>query len=104
MNYWWGMSAGVIDLIYSKHVPTGVVRLAEHVKYDISVGDVVPFYGKIYAQDGTLKNKEHEQMAPEDIMKMDWLVENVIGVIPQKEEFVEDAKPVVELQGVEEKK
>lgn len=104
VNYWWGMSAGVIDLIYSKHVPKGVIRLAEHMKYDISVGDVVPFYGEIYAQDGSLKNKENEQMTPEDIMKMDWLVENVIGVIPQKEEFVEEAKPVVELQGVEEKK
>ena len=104
LNYWWGMSAGVIDLIYSKHVPKGVVRLAEHMKYDISVGDVVPFFGEIYAQDGSLKNKENEQMNPEDIMKMDWLLENVVGEIPQKEEFVEEAKPVVELQGVEEKK
>ena len=24
LNYWWGMSAGVIDLICSKHVPYGV--------------------------------------------------------------------------------
>lgn len=103
LNYWWGMSAGVIDLIYSKHVPKGVVRLAEHVKYDISIGDIVPFYGEIYAQDGSLKNKADEQMTPEDIMKMDWLLENVIGVIPQKEEFVEEAKPIVELQGKEEK-
>ncbi|MBR4026992.1 MAG: BMP family ABC transporter substrate-binding protein, partial [Lachnospiraceae bacterium] len=104
INYWWGMSAGVIDLICSKHVPKGVQRLAEHMKYDISVGDVLPFFGEIYAQDGSLKNKDNEAMSPSDIMEMDWLVENVIGDIPTKEEVIEGAKPVVELQGVEENK
>ena len=56
LNYWWGMSAGVIDLICSKNVPTGVKRLVDHLKSDIKKGDIVPFYGEIRAQDGTLKN------------------------------------------------
>lgn len=102
LNYWWGMSAGVIDLVYSKHVPTGVKRLAEHMEYDISVGDVCPFYGEIYAQDGTLKNNAEEAMNPDDIMKMDYLVENVVGEIPTIDLLNEKAKPVVELKGVEE--
>jgi len=104
LNYWWGMSAGVIDLIYSKNVPNGVKRLAEHIEYDISVEDVVPFFGEIYAQDGILKNEANEAMAPESIMKMDWLVENVIGEIPSVDLLQEQAKPVVELKGVEESK
>lgn len=104
LNYWWGMSADVIDLIYSKNVPKGVQRLAEHMKYDIKVGDVVPFFGEIYAQDGTLRNKEGEAMKPEDIMKMDWLVENVIGDIPSIDLLTDGAKPVVEEKGVEEQK
>lgn len=104
LNYWWGMSAGVIDLIYSKHIPDGVKRLAEHMKYDISVGDVVPFLGEIRAQDGTLKNPADQAMSPEDIMKMDYLVENVIGDIPTIDLIRDTAKTVVELQGVEEKK
>lgn len=102
LNYWWGMSAGVIDLICSNHIPTGVQRLADHIKHDISTGDVVPFYGEIYAQDGSLKNKEREEMNPEAIMEMDWLVENIIGTIPTIGELVEGAKPVVEEKGVEE--
>ena len=102
LNYWWGMSAGVIDLVYSKHVPVGVKRLAEHVEYDISVGDVYPFFGEIRAQDGTLKNNAGEAMSPEDIMKMDYLVENVEGDIPSIDLLNERAKPVVELKGVEE--
>ena len=104
LNYWWGMSAGVIDLVYSKHVPKGVQRLAEHMAYDISVGDVVPFFGEIRAQDGTLKNNAGEAMSPEDIMKMDYLVENVEGDIPSIDLLKEQAKPIVELKGVEEAK
>lgn len=104
LNYWWGMSAGVIDLIYSKHIPKGLQRLAEHVEYDISVGDLVPFFGEIRAQDGTLKNKENEAMSPDDIMKMDYLVENVEGDIPSIDLLNDKAKPIVELKGVEEQK
>ena len=104
LNYWWGMSAGVIDLVYSKHIPIGVKRLAEHMEYDISVGDVQPFYGEIYAQDGTLKNKAGEIMSPDDIMKMDYLVENIVGDIPTIDLLNEKAKSVVELKGVEEAK
>lgn len=104
INYWWGMSAGVIDLIYSNHVPKGVQRLTEHMEYDISVGDVVPFFGEIRAQDGTIKNNAGEAMSPEDIMKMDYLVENVEGDIPSIDLLKEQAKPIVELKGVEEAK
>ena len=104
LNYWWGMSAGVVDLICSKHVPRGVQRLVEHMKSDICKGDIVPFFGEIYSQDGSLQNKAESQMKPEDIMRMDWLVENVIGDIPNINEFVDGAKTVVELKGVEESK
>ena len=104
INYWWGMSAGVVDLVYSKHVPYGVRRLAEHMAYDISVGDVVPFYGEIRAQDGSIKNNAGEAMHPDAIMKMDYLVENIEGDIPSIDLLTEKAKPIVELKGVEEAK
>ena len=104
LNYWWGMSAGVIDLICSKHVPYGVKRLADHLKSDITKGEVVPFFAQIYDQKGELKNKGEHEMKPSDIMKMDWLVDNVVGSIPPMSEFVDNAKMVVELKGVEENK
>ena len=103
LNYWWGMSAGVIDLICSKNVPVGVRTLIEHMKDDICSGEIVPFYGEIYGQDGTLKNEEHQEMPPEDIMEMDYLVENVVGTIPPVEEFIDAAQSIVYLKGVEEK-
>ena len=103
LNYWWGMSAGVIDLICSKNVPTGVKRLVDHLKSDIKKGDIVPFYGEIRAQDGALKNKKDKAMKPEAIMEMDWLTDNVIGEIPTRGEVRAEARPVVQIKGVEEK-
>ena len=104
LNYWWGMSAGVIDLIFSQYVPLGIQRLARHVRQDIVSGNMEPFYGEIYAQNGELKNKHNHGMAPEDIMKMDWLVDNVVGEIPLKESLVDAAHSVVQLKGVEDAK
>ncbi len=104
LNYWWGMSAGVIDLICSKNVPVGVKRLADHLKSDIKKGDIVPFYGEIWSQDGELRNKKNKTMKPENVMEMDWLNDNVIGSIPQMETLIDAAQPVVQVKGVEETK
>lgn len=104
LNYWWGMSAGVIDMICTDHVPAGVRRLAEHFKEDIKNGYVVPFFSEIRAQDGTLKNPENQNMRPEGIMEMDYLVDNVIGSIPEMDTLIETAKSVVQLKGVKENK
>ena len=104
LNYWWGMSAGVIDMICSNNVPGGVRRLADHLKSDIRKGDIVPFYGEIYSQDKELRNKKDAAMKPEDIMEMDWLVENVVGSIPSMNTLIDAAQTVVQLKGVEETK
>ena len=76
--------------------------MVDHLRQDICNGDFVPFYGEIRDQEGNLMNKEYEEMNPRNIMKMDYLVENVIGSIPKKEEVVDEAKAVVEIKGVEE--
>lgn len=104
LNYWWGMSAGVIDLICSKHVPGGVKQLAEHLKRDLCDGDLVPFYGEIFDQKGNLRNHENTEMSPEEIMKMDWLASNVVGEIPPVDELIDDAHSVVNSKGVEDAK
>jgi basic membrane lipoprotein Med (substrate-binding protein (PBP1-ABC) superfamily) len=104
LNYWWGMSAGAIDVIVANSVPAGVKRLTAHLKSDIKKGDMVPFYGEIYSQDGTLRNEKGKAMKPEDIMEMDYLVDNVIGSIPAMSTLVDAAQSVVLVKGVEESK
>lgn len=100
INYWWGMSAGVIDVVCSRHLPVGTRRLVELLKATICSEAYNPFSGILYSQDGIIQSDPEASMQPEEIMTMDWLVENVIGSIPTKEELTEQAEPVIKQQGV----
>ncbi len=100
LNYWWGMSAGVIDIICSQNVPMLTRQLVDLLKKLICRGELDPFDGEIIAQDGTVRSRAGERMQPEEIVTMDWLVNNVVGFIPTIEELTEQAKPVVQIQGV----
>lgn len=57
VNYWWGMSADVIDVICSKSMPHGTSRLIEFLKNSIRAGAFHPFDGPIYAQGGVVQRK-----------------------------------------------
>lgn len=100
INYWWGMSEGVIDVICSKYLPIGTKRLVELLKATICSEVFNPFSGILYSQTGTVNADPDKSLSPEEIMKMDWLAENVIGDIPGQEELKEQAAPVVKQQGV----
>ena len=100
INYWWGMSEGVIDVICSKYLPIGTKRLVDLLKGTICSEVFNPFSGILYSQTGTVIDDPDQSLSPEEIMKMDWLAENVIGSIPKQEELKEQAAPVVKQQGV----
>lgn len=84
INYWWGMSSGMIDVICSNRMPSGTVQLVELLKKSICSGEFTPFPG----------------ITAEEIVTMDWLADNIIGSIPTMDELVEDARPIVQVQGV----
>ncbi len=100
INYWWGMSAGVIDVVCSRYLPIGTKRLIELLKSTISSDVFNPFSGILYSQTGVVQDNPNQSMLPEEIMTMDWLAENVVGAIPKKEELTEQAGPVIRQQGV----
>jgi basic membrane lipoprotein Med (substrate-binding protein (PBP1-ABC) superfamily) len=100
INYWWGMSSGMIDILVSGQIPSRVKFLIETLKKAVQQDFMHPFEGEIYDQDGNLKNQNGEVMDPNDIMWMDWLVDNVVGTIPNRDELIDSAKTVVEIQGV----
>lgn len=103
INYWWGMSSGVIDVICSQHLPIGTKRLIELLKATISSEVFNPFSGILYSQTGIAQDDPDRSLSPEEIMTMDWLAENVIGTIPKKEELKEQAEPVIRQQGIKKK-
>lgn len=100
INYWWGMSAGVIDVACSSHLPIGTKRLVDLLKTTISSELFNPFSGILYSQTGTVIDDPDQKLSPEEIMNMDWLAENIIGIIPKKEDLTEQAAPVINQQGV----
>lgn len=100
VNYWWGMSADVIDLICSQSMPRETLRLIEFLKNSIRSGSFQPFSGVIYSQDKELRCREQESLTPEEIITMDWLVDNVVGQIPEFKELTEEARTLVQLQGI----
>lgn len=101
VNYWWGMSAGVIDVICSQNLPIGTARLVDLLKNTICQGEFNPFAGILYSQNGVIQGDREAALTPEKIITMDWLAENVVGSIPKMSDLAEHAKPVVMQQGIE---
>lgn len=100
VNYWWGISSDVIDVICSQNLPHGTNRLINFLKSSIRAGSFHPFDGIIYSQDGTVQCKPEESLSPKEIVTMNWLAENVVGRIPDFEELTPEAQSLVRLQGV----
>ena len=40
-------------------------------------------------------------LAPQAVITMDWLCSNIVGRIPAYDELIDEAKPMVRLQGVD---
>ena len=103
INYWWGMSSGVVDIICSQNLPKETKKLVKLLKHAISSGQFEPFSGILYSQTGQVQGESWKTLSAEEIIKMNWLADNVIGSIPGVDELIEGALPVVGEQGVWEK-
>ena len=53
-----------------------------------------------YDKNGKEYGKKDTILSNEEIITMDWLFSNIVGEIPAKYELKEQAKSIVELQGV----
>lgn len=100
VNYWWGMSSGVIDVHICDSVPDGVATLAQVLQREIQSGQLDPFARRIYAQDGSIKNDGGHSFTADEILHMDWLCQGIRGHIPLFDEILPMAQRTVRLQGV----
>ena len=99
LNYYWGMSAGVVELICSNKLPEGIHKLAELLKDSICSGLCRPFRGPFRAQNGEVIDKDRQGLSFEQIITMEWLAENVEGSIPTYEQLNDEGKATVESAG-----
>lgn len=100
LNYWLGMDSGVIGVEYPPHLPEGVRQMAEILEEGLRNGTLDPFKRKITAQDGSVKNDGTHQFTPEELLRMDWLCENVIGEIPPFEDILPYSQTMVRELGI----
>ena len=100
VNYWWGMDSGVIDVELSRNLPEGLAVLAGVLRKGLQDGTIDPFRRRIVAQDGTVKNDGTRTLTPDELLHMDWLCENVDGVIPRFEDILPFAQDTVRELGV----
>ena len=100
LNYWLGMDSGVISVEYAERLPEGVRQMAKLLEKGLRDSQLDPFLRKIIAQDGTVKNDGTHKFTPEELLRMDWLCENVIGEIPAFEEILPISQNMVRELGL----
>lgn len=100
IHYWWGISSGMIDVICSKDLPSGAGWLLNLIRREISDSGFNPFSSPLQDQEGSWKNQPGNCLSPEEIITMDWLLNNVEGKIPSMDALVEEARPMILLQGI----
>ena len=100
VNYWWGMDTGVIDVKLSDKMPEGVRILANTLLQDVRQGRLNPFLRRIVDQEGNVRNDGSRAFTPDEILRMDWLCQNVDGSIPKFDEILPIAQPTVRELGV----
>jgi hypothetical protein len=100
INYWWGMSSGVIDVYQCDAIPYSTVKLVSIMRKAITDDMFNPFEGELRSQDGIVKEALSQKLSNEDIINMNWLCDNVVGSIPTFDELTESAQKTVMANGM----
>ena len=100
VNYWWGIDSGVIDVKLSEHIPESLEVLVDILRKGLQRHTIDPFRRRLVAQDGTVKNPGNRSLTPDELLRMDWLLENIDGKIPEFDEIQPYAQDTVRELGV----
>lgn len=99
-NYWWGMMSGVVDIELSDEISPYTRQLVNILRTDIICGSMNPFDGRLCSQGGIVRNADDTPLTSMEVITMDWLNENIIGEIPEKESLTDEARETVSVSGV----
>ena len=82
-NSWTGMSAGTVVMAPYTNMPDDVAAMAADTAAKIASGELNPFAGPIYMQDGKLAVPEGEIMDDGTLAGINWYVQGVDDTLPQ---------------------
>lgn len=77
LNYFLGISSGIIDVILSDDLPRPSFRLAQMLRKGIAEGRISPFEDVIFDREGKAHGAEEAFLSTGQIMEMDWFAENI---------------------------
>ncbi len=95
INYWWGLSSGVVDIILPDSLPEGVKQMVTFYKKGIMRRSYSPFDGQLMDQEGNCRSEKDGYVHTANIVTMDWLLDNIVGSIPHYDEFKPDAQDLL---------
>ena len=74
--------------------------MANLIRRELQADNFYAYTRRILAQDGSIKNDGSRLMDPDELLKMDWLCENVVGTIPTFDELLPSAQQMVRELGI----
>ena len=104
LNYYWGMSAGVVDVEYAPALPLASRRYADFFRSSLISGVGKPFLTPFYIQSGEIIGSRQSELTLEQIISMDYLVDNVVGSIPTYDELSPVGQETVDMVGIRQAK
>ena len=99
-NYWWGLGSHILDVAFSARFDPYAARIINHFREELRSGTFSPFEGELRDQNGIVRCTADRRLTPAEILCMDYLADNIVGTLPQPEELIETAQPLVRLQGI----
>ena len=101
LNYYWGMATGVVDVWCSETLKAPSRKLVDFLKESIRQNICIPFLTPLTTQSGEVIGEDQKSLTLEQIINMDYLVDNVIGEIPKYDELSPMGKATVDTAGIE---
>ena len=99
-NYWWGLGSSILDVAFSSRFDPYAARIIHHFRDQLRQGSFSPFEGELRDQTGTVRCEADRRLTPAEILCMDYLADNIVGTLPEVDELIESARPLVRLQGI----
>ncbi len=99
-NYWWGLGSSIVDVAFSSRFDPYAARTIHHFREQLREGSFSPFEGELRDQSGVLRCEADRRLTPAEILCMDYLADNIVGTLPEPDEMIESALPLVRLQGI----
>ena len=100
LNYWWGLTSGVLDVRRSPLVPVRQRNLVEVFRQSMLNGQIHPFTDELKSQTGIVQPHGSGRLPSSQIARMSWLNENIVGRLPEERELSERALDEVSVSGV----